>query len=45
MTSILHNLDDDNKLINKLNKRELQKIKKSENAQKIIANQYVGLPY
>ena len=45
MTSILHNLDDDNKLINKLNKKELQKIKKTAIAQKIIANQYVGLPY
>ena len=45
MTSILHTLGDDNKLMNKLNKKELQKIKKSKNAQKIIANQYVGLPY
>ena len=45
MTSILHTLGDDNQLINKLNKKELEKIKKSKNAQKIIANQYVGLPY
>ena len=45
MTSILHTLGDDNKLMNKLNKKELQKIKKSKTAQKIIANQYVGLPY
>ena len=28
-----------------IDKKELLKIKKSENAQKIIANQYVGLPY
>ena len=45
MTSILHNSNENNLIERNLNKLELAELKKSEKAQKLVAEQYVGAPY
>ncbi len=45
MTSILHNSSENSLIERNLNTLELEKIKKSKNAQKLVAEQYVGAPY
>ena len=45
MTSILHNSNENSLIERDLNKLELAELKKSEKAQKLVAEQYVGVAY
>ena len=45
MTSILHNSNENSLIERNLNKLELAELKKSEKAQKLVAEQYVGVAY
>ena len=45
MTNILHNSNENSFIERDLNKSELAELKKSEKAQKLVAEQYVGVAY